>query len=940
MKFTTRLLTYLRRRGQRRRGAANADLPGFERLEHRIVLSSISVGGSQVVFNAQAGETNNLTISESGGILTFTDSGAPITPGAGGFTVVSPNAVTISSAGITNLNIALGDLNDVFDASAVTAASGIDYLLINGQGGNDTLIGSQIRDVITISGVSPGTDTIDGQGGTNDSVVINGDFDVAVTDTTLQIGTAAPGTLANINNLNIVGGAGDNVIDASGVTAASGIDYLLINGQGGDDTLIGSQVRDIFSIGGANPGTDTIDGQDGTNDVIAVNGDFDITVTDTTLQIDSAAPGTYSNINNLNLVGREGDNIIDASAVTAASGLDYLLINGQGGNDTIIGSQIRDIVNISGSNPGVDTVDGQGGTDDQLVVSSDTDITLTDATLQLGVATPGTWAGFEDVLLQGGASNNVIDASALTSSLPGILVRMFGLAGDDTFRTGHLNHRFSIQADSGSIAGYDVLDLTAADVSPNVTVIGPGAIDGQKGNFVGGIGPGGFDNINEIILPPEYDFSSAAYSAAEGDVTNITSVVEITRSVNTAIASSVDVVLTGNSAVAGSDFTAGSVTVNFAAGEVTKIVPIEVLGDTSVESDETLHLSLASGIAGATTPTATLTLLNDDLANQSPEISVVLTDATFANKAEPGDSVTLTAFFSDPDAGDSHTAVIDWGDGTTAAGTVDSQLGTVTATHIYSTGGLFDVSVTIEDTAGESDTGQADAVVTGARLTNDGVLQVIGTTGRDHVTVRSSHAGDVLLDAKLNLGWFHGGDRISETYDVADVSSLLIITCAGNDIVNVYHGYLGIDVPATILGGAGHDVLLGGDGNDVIVGGSGWDLIKGRGGDDILIGGAGADYLQGSDGEDILIGGSTSFDEDLNSLNQIWSEWNSAASFASRVSSLSSGLLSTTNVIDDDAPDILTGGHDSDWYFADNNGCDEDLLLCLHPIEDELTLIW
>lgn len=61
-----------------------------ETLEQRLVLSAVSVSGSTLFFNANPGETNDLTISETAGVLTVRDTGAPITPGAGPFTVVSP----------------------------------------------------------------------------------------------------------------------------------------------------------------------------------------------------------------------------------------------------------------------------------------------------------------------------------------------------------------------------------------------------------------------------------------------------------------------------------------------------------------------------------------------------------------------------------------------------------------------------------------------------------------------------------------------------------------------------------------------------------------------------------------------------------------------------------------------------------------------------------
>jgi Ca2+-binding RTX toxin-like protein len=53
-------------------------------------------------------------------------------------------------------------------------------------------------------------------------------------------------------------------------------------------------------------------------------------------------------------------------------------------------------------------------------------------------------------------------------------------------------------------------------------------------------------------------------------------------------------------------------------------------------------------------------------------------------------------------------------------------------------------------------------------------------------------------------------------------------------------------IQLTADGGAGDDVLIGGDGADVLSGGAG---------DDVLIGGLGIDVLNGGDGDDVEIQG-------------------------------------------------------------------------------------
>jgi len=120
------------------------------------------------------------------------------------------------------------------------------------------------------------------------------------------------------------------------------------------------------------------------------------------------------------------------------------------------------------------------------------------------------------------------------------------------------------------------------------------------------------------IFNPVYDFELGSYATNEGDETAVVDVVVLNRSEETSIATSVDVILTGGNATAGEDFAAGPITVSFAPGETSKLVPITVLGERLVEEDESILLALDNftdfGKAGASQPTSTLTLVNDEFA--------------------------------------------------------------------------------------------------------------------------------------------------------------------------------------------------------------------------------------------------------------------------------------------------------------------------------------
>jgi hypothetical protein len=84
------------------------------------------------------------------------------------------------------------------------------------------------------------------------------------------------------------------------------------------------------------------------------------------------------------------------------------------------------------------------------------------------------------------------------------------------------------------------------------------------------------------------------------------------------------------------------------------------------------------------------------------------------------------------------------------------------------------------------------------------------------------------------------------------VASFEINADGGDDVVRAAKG---VQIPVTIRGGTGRDLLVGGGGQDRLLGGDGNDKLIGRDNDDRLLGGNGNDILFGGRGNDILRGG-------------------------------------------------------------------------------------
>lgn len=76
-------------------------------------------------------------------------------------------------------------------------------------------------------------------------------------------------------------------------------------------------------------------------------------------------------------------------------------------------------------------------------------------------------------------------------------------------------------------------------------------------------------------------------------------------------------------------------------------------------------------------------------------VAPVITAIDLASPVAVGAPASLAARFTDAGSADTHTATIDWGDGSTSAGAVAG--GAVTASHRYASAGLYTVAVTVRD---------------------------------------------------------------------------------------------------------------------------------------------------------------------------------------------------------------------------------------------------
>jgi hypothetical protein len=98
--------------------------------------------------------------------------------------------------------------------------------------------------------------------------------------------------------------------------------------------------------------------------------------------------------------------------------------------------------------------------------------------------------------------------------------------------------------------------------------------------------------------------------------------------------------------------------------------------------------------------TVTITI---NAGNRAPTVGAISWN-TSVDPVKVNTSITGSATFTDADAGDTHTATWEWGDGTTSAGTVNETTKVVTGSHSYTAPKLYTVTLTLKDAANASAT--------------------------------------------------------------------------------------------------------------------------------------------------------------------------------------------------------------------------------------------
>jgi hypothetical protein len=154
--------------------------------------------------------------------------------------------------------------------------------------------------------------------------------------------------------------------------------------------------------------------------------------------------------------------------------------------------------------------------------------------------------------------------------------------------------------------------------------------------------------------------------------------------------------------------------------------------------------------------------LNINVENVSPTVTVS------GDEIDEGQAATIVASFTDPGLDDTHSAKVDWGDGTNEDVTASKQEGggSFSTSHVYGDDGSYSVTIMVVDDDGGS--GAAGAFITVANLSPSVELEkseAVDINGqwtylgrRGHEQTHSASANDPGSD-DLKFSWSSGHDK-------------------------------------------------------------------------------------------------------------------------------------------------------------------------------------
>ncbi|BAQ61989.1 alkaline phosphatase [Geminocystis sp. NIES-3708] len=409
---------------------------------------------------------------------------------------------------------------------------------------------------------------------------------------------------------------------------------------------------------------------------------------------------------------------------------------------------------------------------------------------------------------------------------------------------------------------------------------------------------------DDTPIPTNLAIAATNANQTEGNSGTKAFTFTVTRSGTTTGANNVNWAVTGSGTnpANATDFSGGvlpSGTVSFAANETSKVITVNVQGDTTVEPDENFTVTLSNATNGATITTATAigTIQNDDTNTFLPQISIS-PNQTVIEGLTSLQNVTYTVILSQAS---SQTVTVQYAttNGTAIAG---SDYTATSGTLTFSPGQISKTIILpiLNDFVNEFDENFNLTLSnsTNANLSNSGVTTTIADTLFTAVTTTlSANVENLILTGITAInGTGNGGNNI----------------ISGNTANN------------NLNGGAGNDTLNDGDGNDTLDGGAGSDVMSGGLGNDFYYVNSTVDVVveNASQGTDTVISSIThTLAANVENLTLI--DISAINGTGNTLNNTITGNIANNNLNGGDGNDTLTGGDGNDTL---NGGTGSDRL--------------
>lgn len=589
---------------------------------------------------------------------------------------------------------------------------------------------------------------------------------------------------------SISGGDGNDTINAGAETGAVTHSDSL-NGGAGNDSI-------VFGTGLNLETTDTIDGGEGYDTLVADAGELTgyvapVTATITNIEAVTASTVLGANLTLSNiqagieqvtlLAGSGGRTITFDTGVAGTVSLGAIL--GAAGVVSVAGSGTSDAITIGNLTVGTDTFDGQA-----LTITGAETLTLDGTTTTTRVT----------------QDTNAITATSGTTAISFIGNNTFATAGAITGGT----------VDASQLSGNAVLTMAAASV-------GVTTITGSENNVSGGNGDvlygqaaaattitagGGNDSVTGGTAADSITGGSGNDSLVGAGGNDIIDGGEGDDSIDSTVAGTAQSINGGT----------GNDTINM-GGTLTS-------GDTvdGGEGTDTLVIS-----AAVTTPAVGSRVTNVEVLSTSDTAQDVsmFTATTLTGIIETGTALAVT------NAGSSLNTMT-----LAQAGAITSSFARASDTSSNS----LTIQATTAVAATSALTASNEETVTVAAGTVAVDLDLATMTDLTTLNITSTGAGTaIVLDAQLAT--------LLSSVDMTGVTGTSTVSVDASDST------VNLTAIASTGSGAGAVTLISGSGNDTLTGGVSADSLSGGAGNDSLTGGAGNDTLVGGSGADAIVGG-------------------------------------------------------------------------------------